>query len=416
MVVVIPALAEYGHLFDTLAALCAATEPVKERALALCVVNNHEAGESTADQIENNRETLARLRDCAAQGTFAPLTLAWVDASSQGHTLPQGEGVGLARKIGLDHGLCLLAARGHMTSPLVSLDADAPPAPGYLDALAEFYAVPGRWAGYAAYLHSFPDSALEREAVIAHELYMRYHEISLQRAASPYAYPALGSIISCTGGAYAASGGMNRRRAGEDFYFMQQLAKTGAMEPVPYALVHPSGRSSCRTPFGTGRTVAAYRELSPLDTAVHPPASYDILRRFLLLVTENAGNSGDELMETARSIHPALTRYLEQERFQHVWELLRHHHPDPARRVRQFHVWFDGLRTIQFLHRLRASGFPDVPAREALPAILPRDKVQYTGEEILNTLRETGLARHALPGQASPAYSADAFLRLPATS
>jgi len=39
---------------------------------------------------------------------------------------------------------------------------------------------------------------------------------------------------------------MNRRRAGEDFCFLQSLAKTSGVEQVKGAFIHPSSRSSTR--------------------------------------------------------------------------------------------------------------------------------------------------------------------------
>jgi len=47
----------------------------------------------------------------------------------------------------------------------------------------------------------------------------------LQQAGSPYAYHTIGSAFACRAEAYIAAGGMNRRHAAEDFYFLQQLAK-----------------------------------------------------------------------------------------------------------------------------------------------------------------------------------------------
>ena len=216
-VVVIPALAESAHLFATLAARTSSGMNARTGTLVLCVVNNHAAGVSPAGDIDDNQATLQALYGHISRGSYAPMMLAVVDASSEGHTLPAGEGVGLARKIGLDHGLRILASTGRLSAPLVCLDADSPPAPGYLDAVIAFYETGTRWAGYTAYMHRFPEAPMEREAITAYEIYMRYHETGLHRAGSPYAYPALGSIISCTGTAYAACGGMNRRCAGEDF-------------------------------------------------------------------------------------------------------------------------------------------------------------------------------------------------------
>jgi len=419
MVVVIPALAERDHLFETLSALASSSEGVQAATLVIVVVNNQAPPRTSAKQLQNNLETLELLRSGQPHKSLGCLNLAWIDAATPGHALPENEGVGFARKLGLDHGLHLLAEKDGNHSVLVSMDADAPPARGYLDALTAFYAGDKRWAGYAAYLHTFPEGGNQAELVAAHEIYMRYHETGLRYAGSPYAYPALGSIISCTTKAYAASAGMNRRLAGEDFYFMQQLTKTGNIRPVPYALVFPSGRISARTPFGTGRSVAGYQFDSSLDIALPQFQCFKFLGQLFHLILHNAHRPGSELTALSLSIHPELAAFLEKNRFQDTWQTLTRHHPDLDKRIAQFHIWFDGLRTIQFFHHLRDAGFPEIPARTALPQLfdaLSMVRTEISGTDFLNTLREIGLRRHILPGSPRPPYSPEVFLRLPATS
>lgn len=418
-IAVIPALAEYDHLFNTLNALTGSSADACAATLVICVINN--PGSGRPEDVENNLETLNILRRRAKQEMYTPLHIGFIDACSTGHTLPIGQGVGLARKIGLDHGLHLLASSGRLDAPLVCLDADAPPAPGFLDAVRAHYNGKHAWAGYAAYLHRLPEQAEAREAVVAHEIYMRYHEISLRQAGSPYAYPALGSIISCTGFAYAASGGMNRRLAGEDFYFMQQLTKTGAMAPLPCALVYPSGRASCRTPFGTGRSVLAYQASPALDTPLHHPAGYDLLCDFFKLFSENPGLPAKAMIALAERLHPQLAWFLDKQHFEDAWERIRRLQPDTPRRLKQFHVWFDGLRTIQLLHHLRDTVFPDLPAREALTGLLSHQpeetrRVPECAESVLYALRQHGLRAHIPPASLPPDYCPDVFFNLPATN
>ena len=56
--------------------------------------------------------------------------------------------------------------------------------------------------------------------------------------------------------AYARQGGMNRRQAGEDFYFMQKLVDGEQVENIAEATVFPSARLSHRVPFGTGKALS----------------------------------------------------------------------------------------------------------------------------------------------------------------
>ncbi len=363
-VVVIPALAESAHLFVTLEALCRSAGQANTRAQVIIVVNNLPAA-PLADQADNAR-TLSALAECTVTERFAPLRIAWVDAASSNHAMPEKEGVGWARKLGADHALRLLWALGKAHAPIIHLDADAPPAPGYLQATRAFYQSTERWGGYAAYAHSIvePDSA-SGKAIIAYEIYMRYHELALRYAGSPYAHPALGSIMSSTAAAYAATNGMNRRCAGEDFYFMQQLVKTGRLECIPDALVFPSGRMSKRTPFGTGRTVT-----TGMTSTLFNPDSYRVLRTWLKVAESAITLSGDGLLKKASDIHPALHEYLHSRNFSHAWDRIAGNTPTTEKKRHAFHVWFDGLRTIQLIHHLRDTTCPDIPAPEAVATLL----------------------------------------------
>lgn len=390
-VIVIPALAESQHLGTTLAALAHCSTETLCRSLVICVVNNRDENHSDPSDREDNRKTLLQLEQWAQDGYCAPLTLNWIDASSPGQCLPAGEGVGLARKIGLDHGLALLSRNDcAFGAPryLVNLDADSHALDGYLDALHSYYASAKRHGGYAAYAHRLEGSGQVQEAMIAYELYMRYHELHLRWAGSPYAWPALGSIISCTADAYAAAGGMNRHCAGEDFYFMQQLRKTGTLEQIPHATIFPSGRLSSRTPFGTGphlKSGAARRYL-------HHPEAYQILKEWLALPGDNAALSPERLMLRSEELSPLLMQFLTAKEFPRHWEKIYRQHGRGRQLHRHFHSWFDGLRTIQWLHYFRDHGKADLLAKEAFTVLqqrisFPEKSLQQGNRELLETLR-----------------------------
>lgn len=410
IVVVIPALAEYDHIFNTLAALCCNSPEVLAKTAVIVVVNNGPVSSTPGEILEDNRRTLERIRRSENKGEYAPLTLFWVDVTSPDFCLPGGAGVGLARKIGLDHGLRLLCENNAIHMPLVCMDADAAPSENFLDAVYEFYIQETKWAGYAAYLHPLPDDQPIRKGIVAYELYMRYHEESLRWAGSPYAFPALGSIISCTASAYAAVHGMNRRNAGEDFYFMQQLCKTGALSPIPRALIYPSSRISNRTPFGTGQSISGYALAVSGTLHLPHPACYEILREFLSVVQENIQGCSQVLLDRAYTIHPLLKEFLVERHFVKIWDQLTHHYKNPQRRIEQFHVWFDGLRTIQLLHRLRDTAFPNTEACDAALSLLTKIAPDFVRqfqkpvnmsendivESVLLQFRRLHLARHAL--------------------
>ena len=167
---------------------------------------------------------------------------------------PPKQGVGLARKIGLDLALPLLDYGGG-DPLLVCLDADTLVQPDYLPAITRHFARSTAGGAAIPYRHRPAADPAGQGAIDRYELFLRAYVLGLELAGSPYAFHTVGSAMACRASAYVASGGMNRRLAGEDFYFLQQVHKTSGVAPLAGTVVHPSPRSSHRVPFGTGRAV-----------------------------------------------------------------------------------------------------------------------------------------------------------------
>ena len=70
----------------------------------------------------------------------------------------------------------------------------------------------------------------------------------------------MGSAIGVKALPYIKAGGMNRRQAGEDFYFIQKLVPAGGYFSLNSTVVYPSPRPSFRVPFGTGASITKLTE------------------------------------------------------------------------------------------------------------------------------------------------------------
>ena len=369
-VVVIPALAEKDCLFHTIEHLAA--NPVSElrRTLVICVVNNPAQPPASAGQIADNRDTLALLiEQMRGRGD---LRIGYVDAASPGCELPDKGGVGLARKIGLDWGLSVLAETAAAPRLLFSLDADTRVEPNYLAAVRRHFAMPDSWAAVVSYAHRLDEAPDEIAAIVCYELFLRYHVLGLHYARSPYAFPSIGSTMVCRAEAYAAVSGMNQRQAGEDFYFMQKLAKTGRVDQVLTTTVHPSARASSRVPFGTGRRVGRHIEGVQDEYRLYDPRCYDVLKDWLSIVADHIGCGADGLLERAGKVAPPLRAFLEQAQFRRVWPRLEENSRNTEQLLAQFHRWFDGFRTIKLIHYLRDNAFPLCGMFPAIAALLDR--------------------------------------------
>jgi len=364
-VVVAPCLGELKGLGPMLQSLAENEAEARRETLVIVVVNNRPPGHCDEEDREQNQVTLAALRG-GYGGLGEALRLAWVDAASPGRELPPKEGVGLARKIGLDWGLQLLLREQRLDSPLICLDGDTVVAENYLSALGDFFAERRRWGVVLDYAHRPCTEQANQAAIVAYELHLRYHEWGLGRARSPYAYTAIGSAMACTARAYASVAGMPKRQAGEDFYFLEKLAKTGPVEALTRTTVYPSGRPSHRVPFGTGRSVQRFLDEAGRRHRSYHPATYDYLGDWLALAEAGLAAAGPELLDGAQAIWEGLAVFLEEQGFPRAWANICAHTSDQEQRRRQFHHWFDGFRTLKFVHHVREHGAGDYDLFAAL--------------------------------------------------
>ena len=367
--VVIPALAECSHLFATLASLAANPPELLDRFLVLVVVN-HRADAAAADK-SDNFSLLRRL--ATGDGVPPTLNLAWVDAASPGRELPvKGGGVGLARKIGCDLALSRLAFSGP-PPVLVSLDADTLVEPTYLDAILNHFRT-ARDGGAVIPFHHQPGRTPAEEAAIRHyELFLRHYVHGLWLAGSPYAYHSIGSALACRADAYVKAGGMNRRPAGEDFYFLQQLVKTSGVALLTGTTVHPSARRSERTPYGTGRSVARLSAGDWQAVRFYPEPVFGILGGWLQLAQQSWNAPAETLLDRARALSPELAAYLSEQSISAIWTCLQRQHRNETAFRNAFHSWFDALRTLRLIHHLCRGTYPPFAAGPQLPPLLTPD-------------------------------------------
>jgi len=255
---------------------------------------------------------------------------------------------------------------------LVCLDADTIVQPDYLAAIEGHFDSAAEGGASIPYRHRPADDPAGQAAIDRYELFLRVYVLGLELAGSPYAFHTVGSAMACRVSAYAASGGMNRRQAGEDFYFLQQVHKVAGVAPLTGTIVHPSPRPSHRVPFGTGRAVGDMLAQGGERLLFYQPVLFDILGEWLRCVVGHDGADGEALMRRADGISPHLARFLEQTGFSAAWDSLLRHNPDEIRLMTAFHGWFDAFRTMRLLHHLSDNVWPRIPPEQAVVPLLER--------------------------------------------
>ena len=346
--IIIPALAEQDNLPLTLDRLSLNSVECLAQTLIIVVVNNR-VDVSTVEFVDN-QNTLRWLQSTP----YPQLNLVWMDASSNGLEIPDRDGVGLARKIGFDAALQLVD--WNVDPLLISLDGDTLVDHNYLSTVFDHFSAGENRSAVIPFHHQFSPFP-EQEAAIRHyELYLRSYLFGLTLAGSPYTFHSIGSAFACRADAYIKAGGMNRRCGGEDFYFLQQLAKTSVVKSLVGTVVHPSSRFSQRVPFGTGKAVQEQVEKGIVPFHFVPVGGFKILKEWLKLINLQVNSSADQIHRHTLDISPVLYQFLTELNFVHVWEKLQKNHSAKKQRLAAFHHWFDALRTRQLLTRIEDEG------------------------------------------------------------
>ena len=365
--VVIPSLAEFVNLPRTLETLSQNPADLLDRFIILIVVNQRT--DASRAEMDDNLETVKMLPEWKQQ--YRLNNLCWVDAASPGAELPSSQGVGLARKIGLDLVLPILNYRDH-DPLLICLDADTLVQQDYLPAITRHFARSAAGGASLPYRHLPASEPAGQSAINRYELFLRVYVLGLEQAGSPYAFHTVGSAMACRASAYVAAGGMNRRMAGEDFYFLQQVHKTSGVETLSGTVVHPSPRSSQRVPFGTGRAVGDMLLEGEQRLLFYQPAVFSILGEWLTAAAEQPEANAASLLKSAAAISPVLHGFLEQAGFSDSWENLKKHNREGAKLTAAFHGWFDAFRTMRLIHDLSDKVYPRVAPEAAVAPLLER--------------------------------------------
>lgn len=364
--IVIPALAERETLFVTLGSLAKNSAEILSSFFVLIVVNH--ARDAPPSDKQNNQDTLKRL--IAGQPFSTDLRLAWVDAASPGLELPvKSGGVGMARKIGFDLALPQLHYGDSMPF-LISLDADTLTRPDYLPALVRHFRESRNPGAVIPFCHRAGSSPEQDRVIQRYELFLRAYVLGLSLAGSPYAFHTVGSAMACTAGGYVRMGGMKPRKAAEDFYFLQGLAKTGGVSQVRGTVVYPSARSSHRVPFGTGRSVSKLLTGENESLLFYRKECFQILREWLSLIEQSWDLDGELIRRRSEDISPHLADYLEGIHFCSTWEKIRKNFRSRQTLRKGFHDWFDALKTLKLIHFLSANPFSRDDPERTLPSML----------------------------------------------
>ena len=303
-------------------------------------------------------------------------------------------GVGLARRIVMDEAAERL--KWSSEGVIASLDADCRCDPSYLRAIERHFREWPRSPGASIYFEhpTEPSAGGAQEAtryrgMRRYELYLRYYRRGLLYARFPYAHYTLGSCFAVRASAYRQVGGMNRRRAGEDFYFVQKLIALGGYTEINTTRVVPAARISRRAPFGTGAALARWMARPDTRWPVPPPEVFRDLAFFVEHVPSLAGaDPGDPGLLCGWP--PALAHYLQAQDFACRLHEVQRNSASPGTFSRRLFQWFNAFRAMHFFRRAAgaASWIPLAHAAARLLEWTGRSPVDAGVSGLLQSYRE----------------------------
>ncbi len=385
-VVVIPALFEFENIKQLVKSLSENDETYFSETLILFVVNNlKSSSEDVKNDNKNSLEFLKKLSHKSIDGINSKLNFDVIDASSDNFELDEKDGgVGLARKIGMDLSLTLFDYESKSQNIIVCLDADCTVKSNYLTTIRNNFNQNSINAGYVNFLHS-SNNLLENEtAIINYEIFLRYYVLGLKYANSPYAYHSIGSTMICNAESYVKVQGMNKRKAAEDFYFMEKLSKITPIIKIDGTAVFPSSRGSWRVPFGTGQRVNRFLENTQNEYLLYSPKSFTVLKKWINIFFSTKILSAEIYLQEAKMINNSLFNFLIDNNFQNNWNKITQNSSSQKQIQKQKQIWFDGFKTLKLIHFLRDVEFPQINMFNALDELFEEMETPFNYKNTQN--------------------------------
>lgn len=374
LIIVIPVYDEPGLLL-TLGSL-EACHPPSGSAEVILVVNS--SSDSPEEVKKRNLETLEDARNWAAKQK-SQLRFHFIHSPA---LPPKHAGVGLARKTGMDEALFRFASIDK-AGAIVCLDADCTVSPNYLVQIKAAFANPAINTCPVYFEHDLEveQNSLLREGIIRYELFLRYYVQALRFSGFPFAFHTVGSSMAVRADVYARQGGMNKRKAGEDFYFLHKLMPLGGIAEINRTTVFPSCRLSHRVPFGTGRAQQHWLEKRQVN-AYHP-AIFEELSMLFSFQDNFWKMQIAEIDIWTLTLPEELLEFLLNEQFMERIRQMKNNASSRATFQKRFFSWMDGFRVLKLIHWLRDRKYGELPVEQAACKLLEMKGIQPEADAVM---------------------------------
>jgi len=383
IIVVVPAYNEPG-ITTLLDSLASCIEP--ECKVEVIIVVNAPSG-APEEYLENNRLSIKNIEswkkdhcDC-----FFRLFAFIADASVAGW------GVGLARKAGMDEAVRRFDRLDNMDGVILNLDADCLVEKNYFISVCnDLLKVKGRRACSIYFEHplsgiDYPENVYR--SITLYELHLRYYFQGLAYSEFPFVFHTVGSAIAVKALPYVKAGGMNRRQAGEDFYFIQKLVPDGGYFTLNSTTVYPSPRASFRVPFGTGASVEKLTSGNNSDLLTYNMLAFEELRSFFRMAPDFYNCKNSDLPALFDLLPAALRSFSEKNEWVNKLKEIKNNTSGWSSFEKRFFGWFNMFRIVKYLNFVHLKYFEKKPVSVSASELLACKGIEFLSDDPLALLR-----------------------------
>lgn len=291
--------------------------------------------------------------------------------------------MGLARKTGMDEAVRRFNSTEKPDGVIVCLDADCIVQENYFQTLyAELLERKDRNACSIYFEHPLSGNEYSKEiyaSVTQYELHLRYYVQALRYSSFPYIFHTIGSIIAVKSQAYVKVGGMNRRKAGEDFYFIQKLVSSGSYFNLNTTTVYPSPRISRRVPFGTGPVVERMVSSGEKCFMTYNPLAFRDIYSFFSLIEKLYRGDAGKWNSIYRNLPEGVISFINEVEWISRLSEIKNNTSGLISFRKRFFNWFNMFKVVKYLNYVHHLIYSKVPVEIAAAKLL-----EYTGKDFIS--------------------------------
>lgn len=258
-------------------------------------------------------------------------------------------GAGYARKIGMDISCKYFNCLNKPENFIISLDADCIVSENYLTEIENTFNKETD-VFTIAFKHQKAENPAIQKAIDLYELHLRYYYQAAKHIGFPYVSHTIGSCFGINALTYSKQGGMNKKKAGEDFYFLQKTIPIGHFREIKKAKVMPSSRISNRVPFGTGPELQKIISSEIKNYRTYNLKSFFDLKTFFEIYLDLYKINEDNFNELLRVIPVPVKEFLQESYFFQELSHLNNNCNSIETFKNRFFTIFNAFKIVKYLN------------------------------------------------------------------